>query len=87
MDRDEDGNGMLTGRCACGAIRYRLAAEPSDGDYCHCTTCRRTAGAPVMAFATVPREGFVVPTGFIANWPSSDFGQRGFCGIAVRNSS
>jgi hypothetical protein len=78
IDADKIG-GTLTGGCACGAIRYRLDSEPWDGGYCHCTICRRSAGAPVMAFATVPRECFVITKGSAAKWQSSHFGQRGFC--------
>ncbi|MBV9992367.1 MAG: GFA family protein [Alphaproteobacteria bacterium] len=41
--------------------------------------CRRASGAPVLAFATVLREHFVVTRGDIASWKSSEIGSRGFC--------
>jgi hypothetical protein len=67
------------GGCACGAVRYRLEAEPFDAGYCHCTVCRRSAGAPVLAFATVPLDKFVVIKGEPAKRRSSSFGERWFC--------
>ena len=69
----------LTGGCACGAVRYRLAAAPFDAGYCHCETCRRSTGAPVVAFATVRIADFVVTSGAPRVRRSSSFGERGFC--------
>jgi hypothetical protein len=69
----------LTGGCGCGAVRYRLTSAPFDAGYCHCTICRRSSGAPVMAFATVRRADFVVTDGTLRIRRSSGFGERGFC--------
>lgn len=41
----------LTGRCYCGAVRFRAATQPLTTAYCHCNDCRRVSGAPVSAFA------------------------------------
>ena len=69
----------LTGGCACGAVRYRLASAPFDAGYCHCEICRRSSGAPVLAFATVPLADFMVTQGAPRVRRSSGFGERGFC--------
>ena len=69
----------LTGGCACGAVRYRLDGPPFDAGYCHCRTCRAASGAPVLVFATVQRDQFVVTRGALARWRSSEIGQRTFC--------
>jgi hypothetical protein len=69
----------LEGGCACGAIRYRLVSAPFDAGYCHCEICRRSSGAPVLAFATVPVSHLVVFRGEIRQRRSSGFGTRGFC--------
>jgi len=69
----------LTGGCACGGVRYRLASAPFDAGYCHCDICRRSAGAPVLAFATVPLADFVITSGAPRVRSSSSFGERGFC--------
>ena len=33
------------GGCACGAVRYRLAAEPMFVHCCHCLDCQRQTGS------------------------------------------
>ena len=33
------------GRCACGAVRYRLASEPLFVHCCHCLNCQRQTGS------------------------------------------
>jgi hypothetical protein len=68
------------GGCLCGAVRYRLTSEPFDVGYCHCRICQKSAGAPVMVFATVPVADFVVTNGTPRRRRSSDFGERWFCG-------
>jgi hypothetical protein len=68
----------IQGGCLCGAVRYRLASEPFEAGYCHCAICRRSTGAPVVAFATVPFDDFQL-TGNPCRRRSSDFGERWFC--------
>jgi hypothetical protein len=70
---------MLKGHCSCGVIRYRIDALPTKETVCHCETCRRTSGAPMMAWFTVPSAHFQVVAGEIAHFRSSDHGERGFC--------
>ena len=36
---------MRTGACFCGAVRYRLTAEPLTLIACHCTDCQRRTGS------------------------------------------
>jgi hypothetical protein len=72
-------SGALHGGCACGAVRYRLEAEPFDAGYCHCRICQTWSGAPAVAFGTVPRNAFVLTRGEAARFRSSDFGERWFC--------
>jgi hypothetical protein len=61
-------------------VRYRLAAEPFDAGYCHCRICQLTAGAPVLAFATVRRDDHAITKGEPVRRTSSAFGERWFCG-------
>jgi hypothetical protein len=70
----------LAGGCLCGGVRYRLDAAPFDAGYCHCRLCQRASGAPVLAFATVPVDAFVLTAGEPRRRRSSDFGERWFCG-------
>jgi hypothetical protein len=55
-------------------------AEPFDAGYCHGRICQLTAGAPVMAFATVPRDDHRIMKGDPIKRQSSGFGERWFCG-------
>jgi hypothetical protein len=70
---------LLTGGCACGAVRYELRATPSDTGWCHCGLCRRTSGAPAVAFTTIGVGDFSFTRGAPARWRSTSFGERGFC--------
>jgi len=38
------------GRCFCGAVELRVTGAPAAMGYCHCTSCREWAAAPVHAF-------------------------------------
>ena len=69
----------LEGGCLCGAIRYRVAGQPLDVNYCHCGQCRRHSGAPVAAFATYPVERVRWLGAQPRLFESSAIGRRGFC--------
>lgn len=51
---------MLTGRCYCGATRFRADADPVTVAYCHCSDCRRWTGAPVATFAALPLQSLTL---------------------------
>lgn len=70
---------ILAGGCLCGAIRYRIAGQPSAVNYCHCGQCRRHSGAPVAAFATFAVARVSWTRGQPRLFESSDIGRRGFC--------
>ena len=71
----------MTGGCLCGAVRYRISALPVETLYCHCLTCRRAQGSPVVAWLTVPLAGFELTRGNPAAYRSSAKAVRHFCGI------
>ena len=69
----------LTGGCHCGAVRYEAAGEAITHALCHCTDCRRHAGAPMVGW-TMYKEGAVkVTQGTPKVYHSSEFGRRYFC--------
>ncbi|HET9413573.1 MAG TPA: GFA family protein [Pseudolabrys sp.] len=41
---DRQGN-VMEGGCTCGAVRYRLNAQPLFVHCCHCTWCQRESGS------------------------------------------
>ena len=69
----------LAGGCHCGTVRYRLIAEPTGVNICHCRMCQKASGGPFMAFGGVRLSEFVVTSGAIATFSSSDIAERGFC--------
>ncbi len=70
---------VFAGGCLCGAIRFTAAAPPVTAAFCHCPSCRRAAGAPVVAWAMFRREQLTVLRGTIAYYTSSPGVERGFC--------
>ncbi len=69
---------MLKGQCHCGAVHYEMTGEVLHHALCHCSDCRRHAGAPMVAWAMVPAEQLRV-TGQPAIYHSSAHGRRHFC--------
>ena len=68
------------GSCLCGALRYRVNDEPIDSGYCHCRICQRSAGAPVLAWATFSVRAFIYTQGIPSVYRSTPQHQREFCG-------
>ncbi len=66
------------GGCFCGAVRYRFAGI-FDAGYCHCSICRRTTGAPAIAWVNTPREKFAWTRGTPRTMRSSARFERPFC--------
>ncbi len=71
---------MHAGGCHCGAVRYEAAGEPERHSVCCCTDCRRTAGAPMVAWAIYPKDAVKVTKGEPKSRASSEHAQRFFCG-------
>ena len=57
MTREDAGDArMLSGRCLCGAVRYRVADAFRYALNCHCSDCRRATGSAFKPFAGIERE-------------------------------
>jgi len=69
----------MDGRCFCGQVRYRASGNPHDETNCHCSICRRTSGAPFVAWFTVRKAEFAFVSGEPASFQSSAHGTRTFC--------
>jgi hypothetical protein len=72
MDPSGDTSQAALGGCLCGAVRYRVSGAPSNSMICHCQTCRRAAGAPVVAWLTFPKSSFQFLKGEADTYRSSD---------------
>jgi hypothetical protein len=70
---------LSEGGCICGAIRYRVGGTPTNSMICHCQSCRRVAGAPVVAWVTFPTKRFQFRRGDPSEFRSSEPVRRTFC--------
>jgi len=75
----------IEGGCLCGAVRYRVEAEPLAGIACHCRDCQYLSGGAEANVILVPRPGPTAPSGETRTFRSTaDSGfevWRSFCPI------
>ena len=69
----------LTGGCHCGAVRYAVSGEPQHVALCHCSDCRRSAGAPMVGWAAFAEGEFTLTQGKPTKFNSSGSAMRYFC--------
>jgi hypothetical protein len=69
------------GGCHCGAVRYKIGPCEADSAYCHCRTCQRTAGAPVLAWVSIIVSAFQYTGATPSIYRSGPASQREFCGV------
>ena len=67
------------GGCLCGAIRYRMSGTPKFQSMCHCRSCRRSTGAPAVAFVGLADDQYEETKGARKIYESSPGVRRGFC--------
>lgn len=67
------------GGCLCGAVRFRALGGASNPTLCHCRTCRRAAGAPLVAWVTFASAGFAFTGAEPVRYRSSPHVVRTFC--------
>ena len=70
----------MKGSCLCGAVRLAISAPLDYAEYCHCGTCRRATGAPLMAWACVRNDAVEIEGDALKRFASSPAVERGFCG-------
>jgi hypothetical protein len=71
------------GRCACGAIRYRVDAEPMLMANCHCRACQQAGGSAYASGVIVPAGAVTIegePRWYESKADSGNTARRGFCG-------
>jgi len=74
---------LLTGGCACGAVRYECSSEPLFSGHCYCRDCQRSSGAAMASVLLVPKAGVKILSGEIRYFEltsdSANKISRGFC--------
>jgi len=56
-------NTTSVGGCLCGKTRYQFTQLPKQTSICYCVDCRRASAAPMVAWASFPRESLVLLSG------------------------
>ena len=71
---------ILTGRCLCGGVSYRIEGVCRDIINCHCENCRRTHGH-IAAYTSVDRAALELLEAQTLEWyhDRSPDTYRGFC--------
>jgi hypothetical protein len=69
----------LNGGCFCGEVRFEIEEPSMPACFCHCNSCQRAAGAPLVAWATVKKSDLSVQKGAISWHQSSPGVTRGHC--------
>jgi hypothetical protein len=70
------------GGCACGAIRYEIAAEPLFGGQCQCRDCQHETGSGHASFLAFPADAVKLtgePRYYESTADSGSLVGRGFC--------
>ena len=70
----------ITGRCFCGAVRYRVMVKPKFVGICYCQDCTRAVGSVVTMWADFPAEKFEFTGNEPIRFESSPGITRTFCG-------
>ena len=69
---------MYAGGCLCGDVRWKTGAEPRSSSICHCVACRRSSGAPMVAWLGFRRAEMEI-SGHTTAFASSPESQRHHC--------
>ena len=72
---------VARGSCLCGAVRFGAELPSKWVAHCHCDSCRRAHGAPLVTWAGFPSGQFSLdPESLSPTWYESSPGaRRGFC--------
>ncbi|MBM3617579.1 MAG: GFA family protein [Alphaproteobacteria bacterium] len=68
----------LHGKCLCGEVTVTAACDHAEFDACHCPTCRKWGGGPLLV---IDCKTDAVWSGerHIGVFESSEWAERGFC--------
>jgi hypothetical protein len=71
------------GSCFCGAVELTVTGEPVAAGFCHCSSCRSWAAAPVNAFSLWEPEEVKITKGesSVGVYHKTEASYRKFCRI------
>ena len=69
---------VVTGGCACGAVRFEAEVDNDEAYLCHCRMCQRATGSLSIAFKNIPQAKLLWLSG--PDWyESSPIAKRPYC--------
>jgi len=69
----------LSGGCQCGAVRFEVEGELHFACVCHCPSCRKAAGAPIVGWAMFEQSALSCDRQSVQVYQSSKGVERSFC--------
>ena len=51
---------MITGKCFCGEIHYKIEADILKSGICYCNDCQRLTGGTAWPFIVIPQKSLLV---------------------------
>ena len=71
----------ITGACFCGAVEIEVTGAPEGMGYCHCSSCRSWAAAPVNAFTLWKADNVKVTKGadLVGRFMKTERSDRQYC--------
>ncbi|MEE2878569.1 MAG: GFA family protein [Pseudomonadota bacterium] len=68
------------GGCLCGNVRFKVDGALHFSALCHCPSCRKSAGAPLVGWAMFEQGALTVDRSRLTVHASSEGVERSFCG-------
>lgn len=69
----------FSGGCQCGQVRYDVDGDLHFAAVCHCPSCRKSSGAPIVSWAMFERDAVHWDTSVSKSYASSEGVRRSFC--------
>lgn len=66
------------GSCICGAVSFTAGQMSKSVGACHCSTCRKWGGGPLLA-VDCATDVDIAGSEHVGTYQSSDWAERGFC--------
>jgi hypothetical protein len=78
---DHSPQSPLTGRCACGGVRFSVSAPFEQARYCQCHNCQRRTGTASSANARVAAAAFRIERGeeLLRSWEPQGGQAKWYC--------
>ena len=82
-EKDTMSQSTHKGSCFCGAVELTVTGKPEAMGYCHCSSCRSWAAAPMNAFSLWKPENVAVTRGkqLIGVYKKTDRSLRQHCRV------